>query len=236
MKILNCASILSLQAPDLLAKFKNEQILTLSPLSDEKLNGEFIKCEIGAQSYVFALLCMALPNLNEAQKAFFDELDEAFMSAECNVGDEEIEILSEFLHGCDVLIIDDALVNSHSDKANIQSFLALLQDEYGFKILTLNGEEFRPQKSNLIEPQELDSYDGAVVFKHNQNSEFIGGAYFCAVAKISDGDECEISTPNFTLRRKFRLDQSIKGTVAHLGFGGQSFDGYNFELAKVSKA
>ncbi|MBP3224308.1 MAG: hypothetical protein J6M14_03245 [Campylobacter sp.] len=234
MKILNCASLLRLQAPNLCEKFKDDEILTLSALQDEGYEN-LIKCEIGAQGYILALLCMSLPNLNATQKAFFEDLDDAFMSAESNVGDEEIEVLSEFLSGCEILIIDDALIDTHSDKENIQTFLSLLQDEYKFKILRLNGEEFCPQKQELTELKELENFDGAVVFKHSLDDKFVGGAYFSMVAKIKDGDMCEISTPNFSVKRKFELDANLKGTVARLGFGGENFSGYDFEIAKISR-
>ncbi len=89
MKILNFASLLSLQNPVLAEGFKSAEILSVSPLQDPHLPGELIKCEIGAQSFVLALICSSF-----CDEQYFADLDAEYLSGESSVGEEEIEQIS----------------------------------------------------------------------------------------------------------------------------------------------
>ena len=234
MKILNLAPLLSLQAPTLAASLKDAEILSVSPLQDPHLPGELIKCEIGAQSFVLALICASF-----CDEPYFADLDAEYLSGESSVGEEEIEQIAEFLQsGCDALLIDDALIKTHPDAENIRAFLSLIAAKFGVKILSLRGEraELGAQGwANLSPLKEPENFDGAVVFKHDADDRLIGGRYFCMVAKIKHGDRVRIKTPHLNLEKEFILDEGLKGTVALLGSGGHGFGGYNFELAEISK-
>lgn len=234
MKILNFASLLSLQNPALAEGFKSAEILSVSPLQDPHLPGELIKCEIGAQSFVLALICSSF-----CDEQYFADLDAEYLSGESSVGEEEIEQIAEFLQsGCDALLIDDALIQTHPDAENIKAFLSLIAAKFGVKILSLRGERAdlgAQGQANLSPLKEPENFDGAVVFKHDADDRLIGGRYFSMVAKIKGGDRVRIKTPHLNLEKEFILDEELKGTIALLGSGGQGFGGYNFELAEISK-
>ena len=234
MKILNFASLLSLQNPALAEGFKSAEILSVSPLQDPHLSGELIKCEIGAQSFVLALICASF-----CDEPYFADLDAEYLSGESSVGEEEIEQIAEFLQsGCDALLIDDALIKTHPDAENIRAFISIIAAKFGIKILSLRGEraDLGAQGwANLSPLKEPKNFDGAVVFKHDADDRLIGGRYFCMVAKIKGGDRVRIKTPHLNLEKEFILDEELKGTIALLGSGGQGFSGYNFELAEISK-
>jgi len=234
MKILNLAPLLSLQASTLAASLKDAEILSVSPLQDPHLPGELIKCEIGAQSFVLALICAGF-----CDEPYFADLDLEYLSGESSVGEEEIEQIAEFLQsGCDALLIDDALIQTHPDAENIKAFLPLIAAKFGVEILSLRGERAdlgAQERVNLSPLKEPENFDGAVVFKHDANDKLIGGRYFSMVAKIKGGDRVRIKTPHLNLEKEFILDEELKGTVALLGSGGQGFGGYNFELAEISK-
>ena len=234
MKILNFAPLLRLQNPGLTAGFKRTKILSVSPLQDPYLSGELIKCEIGAQSFVLALICASF-----CDEPYFAELDLEYLSGESSVGEEEIEQIAEFLQsGCDALLIDDALIKTHPDAENIKAFLPLIAAEFGVKILNLRGAQVElgaQERANLSPLKEPMNFDGAVVFKHDADERLVGGRYFSMVAKIKDGDRVRIKTPHLNLEKEFILDGGLKGTIALLGSGGQGFGGYNFELAEISK-
>ena len=234
MKILNFASLLSLQNPALAEGFKSAEILSVSPLQDPHLPGELIKCEIGAQSFVLALICSSF-----CDEQYFADLDAEYLSGESSVGEEEIEQIAEFLQsGCDALLIDDALIQTHPDAENIKAFLSLIAAKFGVKILSLRGERAdlgAQGRANLSPLKEPENFDGAVVFKHDADDSFVGGRYFSMVAKIKGGDRVRIKTPHLNLEKEFILDEELKGTIALLGSGGQGFGGYNFELAEISK-
>lgn len=229
MKILNLSAKLSFQSPNLFDKFANFEFLTISPIDDENLeNCKFIKCEIGALNYVLAMLCAKFEN-NE----FFTNLDIGFLSGESNVGEEEIDEIYEFVNLCDLIIVDENLLRFHKDAKNIESFLGILQNKFNLKIINLKNEEISPKIMPLSELKELDEYNGTVIFKHTQNSEFKGGKYFSMVAKIQNNDKVIIKTKNLNLQKTFILDENLKGTVAFLGVD-EIFD-YNFELAHIIK-
>ncbi|WP_298020058.1 hypothetical protein [uncultured Campylobacter sp.] len=234
MKILNFAPLLRLQSPGLTEGFKHAKILSVSPLQDPYLESELIKCEIGAQNFVLALICASF-----CDEPYFAELDLEYLSGESSVGEEEIEQIAEFLQsGCDALLIDDALIKTHPDAENIRAFLSLIAAEFGVKILSLRGERAdlgAQERVNLSPLKEPENFDGAVVFKHDADDRLIGGRYFSMVAKIKHGDRVRIKTPHLNLEKEFILDEELKGTIALLGSGGQGFGGYNFELAEISK-
>ena len=234
MKILNFASLLSLQNPALAASFRGAEILSVSPLQDPHLPGELIKCEIGAQSFVLALICASF-----CDEPYFADLDAEYLSGESSVGEEEIEQIAEFLQsGCDAILIDDALIKTHPDAGNIKAFLSLIAAKFGLKILSLRGERAElgtASALNLSPLKEPENFDGAVVFKHDADDKLIGGRYFSMVAKIKGGDRVRIKTPHLNLEKEFILDEELKGTIALLGSGGHGFGGYNFELAEISK-
>ena len=234
MKILNFAPLLRLQSPGLTEGFKHAKILSVSPLQDPYLESELIKCEIGAQNFVLALICASF-----CDEPYFAELDLEYLNGESNVGEEEIEQIAEFLQsGCDALLIDDALIKTHPDAENIRAFISIIAAKFGVKILSLRGERAdlgAQGQANLSPLKEPENFDGAVVFKHDADDRLIGGRYFSMVAKIKHGDRIRIKTPHLNLEKEFILDEELKGTIALLGSGGQGFGGYNFELAEISK-
>ena len=234
MKILNFAPLLRLQSPGLTEGFKHAKILSVSPLQDPYLESELIKCEIGAQNFVLALICASF-----CDEPYFAELDLEYLNGESNVGEEEIEQIAEFLRGgCDALLIDDALIKTHPDAENIKAFLSLIAAEFGVKILSLRGEQVElaaPHAVNLSPLKEPMNFDGAVVFKHDADDRLVGGVYFSMVAKIKYGDRVRIKTPHLNLEKEFIQEGWINGAIALLGSGGRGFGGYNFELAEISK-
>lgn len=229
MRILSLVNLLSLQAPLLCEKLKNDEILVISPLFDEKLNAKFIKCEIGAISYVLALIAKFAYEKVGKFDAYFENLDEAELSAESNVGCEEIEEIIEFLSNCNEILIDFSL-KTHPDSQNISYFLQKIGEIFSTKIIDLDQTcaKFNPALPTNL--KELAQFNGPVVFKF-QGENFVGGKYFALCAKIKNNANVEISTSTLQIKRKFQLDESIKGTVAYLGV--TKLDTYCYEIAKI---
>ena len=129
-----------------------------------------------------------------------------------------------------------------------------------------NGEEQRgyviENKSAQIKtlPEELSeiaSFDGTIVYTCNPNSqkniftnicshlpkdnEISGSKQFCAAAKIKDGDSISIEVKGVKIEKTFKLDQSLKGTIAllpvfDLGFEGQKLNSeYRFNKVKIKQ-
>lgn len=232
MKVLSLVNLLSIQNKNILDIYKNDELLVVSPLYDENLkNAKFIKCEIGAINYVLALVCKFVYEKKNIQSSYFGDLDDGLISGESNVGEEEVEIILEFLDNCDTILIDESL-KFHKDSKNIETFLAILQEIYLLKIINLNQEIITPIKHNLSELKEQDDFNGSVVFKYICD-EFKGGNYFAISAKIKDAQKVKIQTKNQTYEKTFKLDPNIKGTIGFLGV--DKIDDYCYEVVKISK-
>ncbi|NLY03324.1 MAG: hypothetical protein GXZ15_00530 [Campylobacter sp.] len=219
MKILNLISYISFQSPELFEKFKDDEILTISPLTDPNLDN-FIKCEIGSLSYVLAMIASEI-------STEFSDFDTGLLSGESSVGEEEIPEILEFIKDLDYVLIDENAIKFHADKVNMEHFLNLIAKDA--QILGLNGSKIEFKNTKFNELKELQSFDGAVVLKHTKNLNFVGGPYFSMSSKLKDGDEVEISG----VKRVFKLDKNLKGTVALLGV--ESVNSYIYEVAKFSK-
>ena len=227
-KSLSIANLLSLSDKNLAKKIKEHEFKYISCFEDNELGGEnLIRCEIGSISYVLALLCKYA---NLVQNEFFDELDDGLISGECNVGEEEFEELGEWIKDVKNVIIDDSLF-AHPDKDAIFWLLEIL----GKNVVLAGGcrKEFNDYHK-IDELKELENFDGAVIYLNkNASDEIVGGVQFGIVAKAKDGEILNLKAKDFSVRAKFRLDPTLKGTVALLG--AKNFDGYAFKQVVVSK-
>ena len=103
----------------------------------------------------------------------------------------------------------------------------------------------------LEEIDELPEFNGTVIYHSNPVLQFNaytsgskhlehdatlkGSSQFAQAARISDGDEVEISFASTTLRRVFKLDSELKGTIALNPSFDNSLDlnRYKFEKSKI---
>jgi NADH-quinone oxidoreductase subunit G len=107
------------------------------------------------------------------------------------------------------------------------------------------------EDESLEDIAELPEYNGTVVYHANpvlqfnrytaktkqleQDTTLRGSAQFAAAAKIEDGDKVEIHLQSGIVKRVFKVDEALKGTVAL----NPTFDihvemnGYRFEKSKI---
>ncbi|MBE3606607.1 hypothetical protein CCAL13119_06535 [Campylobacter sp. RM13119] len=228
-KTLSLANLLSLSNPALANELKTCEFKYISCFEDELLGNEnLIRCEIGSVSYVLALLCKHVSN---AHKEYFDELDDGLLSGECNVGEEEIKELVLWLKDAKNVIIDSSFF-TNPDAKMIFELLEILNLDV---ILADTQATEYETNGNLSELKELLNFDGSVIYlyKNDSSDEIVGTTTFSMASKIKDGDTITVSSDDFSLTRKFRLDKNLKGTVALVGVS--EVVGYNFKLVKVSK-
>jgi len=110
---------------------------------------------------------------------------------------------------------------------------------------------------DLEDVKEIDSYDGVVVYSANPNSQknvfsnlcyhlpkdgkVRGSYYFATAAKIKDGDTIKFNIDGLEIEKEFKLDESLKGTIAllpnfDLGYEGQKLFGiYRYNKIKVEQ-
>ena len=101
------------------------------------------------------------------------------------------------------------------------------------------GEWIKDVKNIVIDDSFFTHPDKDAIFwlleilGKNASDEIVGGVQFGIVAKAKDGDMLELKAKDFSAKAKFKLDHSLKGTVAI--FGAKNFDGYAFKQVVVSK-
>lgn len=226
-KTLSLANYLSLSNLALANELKSVEFRYISCFEDSVLGSEnLIRSEIGSISYVLALLC----KYKGAKNEYFNELDEGYLSGECNVGEEEFEELGEWLEDAKNVIIDSSFF-AHDDSKMIFELLEIL----GLDVILADGNISEVKTDgNLAELKELNSFDGSVIYQELSKIPYIkGGQNFAAASRIKDGDMVEICFDDVVIRGKFELDISIKSTVAFVGM--DKIYGYNFKLVKVAR-
>ncbi|SFV58867.1 NADH-ubiquinone oxidoreductase chain G [hydrothermal vent metagenome] len=104
------------------------------------------------------------------------------------------------------------------------------------------------------EVAEFDIFDGAVVYRCNQKEQFsaftnlckalkgeallVGSPQFAAVAKLSDGDSVSYMIDGMMFKRVFKIDTSMKGTIAlnptyDMGLSSPLVSSYRFSKVEI---
>ncbi|WP_456391584.1 2Fe-2S iron-sulfur cluster-binding protein [Nitratifractor sp.] len=107
------------------------------------------------------------------------------------------------------------------------------------------------------EPDELESFDGTVLYRCNPGAQFSpftarthqleseaelrGSAQFAMAAKLADGDRVRFAQDGIEYERVFRIDTAMKGTVAinpsfDRGLRSFAISSYRFSPVKIEKA
>ena len=126
--------------------------------------------------------------------------------------------------------------------------------EYRGYILDISQKEVGVPK--LQEPQELESYDGSVVYRCNLGTQFspftakshqlnmeaklLGSAQFATTAKLKEGDLVKFTQDGIDYERVFHIDTTMKGTVAinptfDKGLSSFAICSYRFSPIKIEK-
>ena len=111
-------------------------------------------------------------------------------------------------------------------------------------------------ESRLEEVDELDGFDGAVVYICNPKEQFsaftykceplvkkaflVGSSQFAAATKLSDGEQVSFTIDGVTFKRVFKIDTSMKGTIAlnptyDMGLSTPLVSSYRFSRVEIQK-
>lgn len=133
---------------------------------------------------------------------------------------------------------------------DLENFLSPLgEDERGYLLDEIESQ----MDGKLEEIDDLPEYNGTVIYHCNPVEQFNaktaqskqlekdttlrGSAQFSVAAKISDGDTVEISFNSTTVTRVFKLDTTLKGTIALNPMFDLDVDlnRYRFEKSKITR-
>lgn len=199
----------------------------------------FSRYEVGSEEGVLALLAKnLLLHVTLPVSNYFDGLDEGYLSAESNVGEEEMETISALFQesqGTLIWLGEDIVKHPRYEQC---VRLAKIVASYTHAVV-YGVDERGISLEALEEVAPLKSYDGTVVYrclqKENESALLIGSAQFEIAAKVHHGDALRVNMDKEVYACTFVRDDSLKGTVALLPVAdvGQA---YPYHVAKIVKA
>ena len=163
------------------ARHNGAKIIYMHPLEDALLQNvvtQFVKYEAGSEEGVMAMLAKTLladADLSDELRSFFNELDEGYLCAESNAGDEEFARIEKSLRRMKrkTLIIGSDVL-THERAQNIARLAALVEAYTDFSLVVV------PQNVNTVGVSlvcDLDQDENCTnVVGYNANGDFVIGA------------------------------------------------------------
>lgn len=227
------------------------KLIYLFSMEDKALSPQttfFSRYEVGSEEGVFALLAkglLAQETLPKKFQNYFNELDEGYLSAESNLGEEEIEEIALLYKESKntLLVLGDDLV-THPRAKHIALLAGLIAHFGKAKIWVSNLEEVHISSDDIslpVEVEALKSFDGVVVYQcpifiKEEEDLLIGSPQFQMAAKVQNGEKVSISFAEQVHVRKFVVDSSLKGTIALMPSVLNHNTSYRYHVAKIVKA
>ncbi len=227
---------------------QNKTVIHLSVIEDKEMSGVArfqSRYEAGSEEGVLSILAkqlLANANLDEKIEAFFDNLDEGYISAECNIGEEELEDIAQMYNNAKnpIIVIGYDLYN-HPRAKNIARLISLLVRYGNFQVYSQNLDVVCNQEESIeLEDVEiLNSFDGSVVYGYpssdsDEQELLIGSKQFMIAAKVKSDQDVFVITNCGEYQRRFIVDEELKGTVALMP-SAKGDESYYYKIAKIIK-
>ncbi|WP_258238884.1 hypothetical protein [Arcobacter sp. CECT 8985] len=204
---------------------------------------QFIKYEAGSEEGVSALLLDTLvQNPSDKIKAYIDDLDIGYISAESSAGEEEFEEILEKSKNSKskVLFVGDDIF-SHGRVENIKKMLTAIDKYSDFEVVC--ESEFRLDNEELEEVEELLPYNGTVIYsyvdKQKDESIVYASASFIRIAKVNDKDKIKLISSNDETVKTIKLDDTLQSTIAICSTKEKGDDflscGYIYKPVKIER-
>jgi NADH-quinone oxidoreductase subunit F len=206
---------------------------------------QYIKYEAGSEEGVLALLASyVVANLSLKNKEYIENLDVGYLSAESSIGEEEFELLVETLalkNQITLIIGED--IYAHSSFKNIENIIRLIAKNSNISIILLDNEKRLDLSEEIVlyDVSDIKSYHGTVIYAVDSDENILkGSASFARAAKIKDNDMVNITYDLQTVTKEFRIDSSIRGTIALYPRSDNVQDnkivsGYRFKQVQIQK-
>ena len=160
------------------SKQNGAKISYFHPIEDTLLQNvvtQFVKMEPGTEEGVVALLSKELlcgADVDESVKNFFDELDEGYLEAESNVGEEEFKQMQRhFRRSKKKSIVAGPDLFAHPRAKNIATLLGLIEKHTDYKVL-LVPKEINTLGVSLICDLDTPSENDTYVVGYNAGGNF----------------------------------------------------------------
>ena len=157
--------------------------------------------------------------VNDKVKQFFDDMDDGYLFSESNFDEFDLSFIRGKIEDTNEIIIGrDILL--HPQKENILKLVNLLKLA-GFKVNQSINDD------NIDEVEELDTFDGSIVYvADGNNNDIIVSKQFKIANKINQEEILVDNTP-----KKVIEDENLKGVF---GIIFENIDKYPFKRVKIS--
>jgi NADH-quinone oxidoreductase subunit G len=126
------------------ARHNGAKVVYMHPIEDDLLQNvvtQFVKYEVGTEEGVIAMLAKTLladADISEEIRTYFDDLDEGYLCAESNVGDEEYaRIAKSFARSKRKTLIIGSDVLNHKRASNIARLCAMIETYTEFSVVVV---------------------------------------------------------------------------------------------------
>lgn len=225
-------------------KSTNSKLVFMHPIDNNELKSvysQFIKYEVGSEEGICAMLLNSFAkNTSSTVSDYMEDLDLGYISAESSAGEEEFEEAFEvYENSTNKTLIVGSDIKNHERYENIVALLSLVKKYSDFNFLVLDKEIENKinevNNENIEEISELSSYDGTIsyfVLNDVYSNDIIASQSFSRIAKVENNDEVYVCFDDKKLKKIFRIDENLSGTVA---ITNETCDGYNFKKVKLLK-
>jgi NADH-quinone oxidoreductase subunit G len=203
------------------SKHNGAKILYAHPMEDvlmQNVTTQFMKYEVGTEEGVMALLAYAIlkdADLDNDERAFFDDLDLGYLYAETNIGEEELSFMMQSFARAKkrTLILGNDLI-AHERSKNIAKLAALIEKYSDFSLIVI-PREVNTLGVSLINSLDVDENISNVV-GYNAKGDFI-------ISSLGDGD-LDIPALNQQEGTVVNIDNRVLPTNVALNFEGYSLN------------
>jgi NADH-quinone oxidoreductase subunit G len=163
------------------ARHNGARVVYMHPLEDALLQNvitQMVRYEAGSEEGVVAMLAQTLLkdcDVSDETKAFLDSLDDGYLCAESNVGDEEFDLIAASLRRAKrkTLVIGSDVLN-HKRAANIARLCALIEKYSDYSLVVI------PQNVNTVGVSLICDLDedekSSDIVGYNANGDFVVGS------------------------------------------------------------
>ncbi len=199
------------------SKRQRAQVIYMHPVEDNNIKNivtQFVKYEAGSEESVLALLAKSLlknADLPSTLQDYFDQIDEGYISAESNVGEEEISVMIKRMRkkshfslivGCDLY--------AHPNAENIAKILGLVEKYSDFDVTII------PPAVNTLGVSlicDLDTDAGNYTIGYNETGDFV-------LSALKDGGDVNMPALNQQEGTFTTLNKTVVPTNVAVSFDG----------------
>jgi len=199
------------------SKKQKAQVIYLHPIEDDSIKNivtQYMKYEVGSEEGVLSIIAKELienEKLPKKLQNFFDYIDDGYISAESNIGEEEIELMMKKMykkHKFSFIVGSD--LYAHPQAENIAKMLGLIERNTDFDVVII------PPSVNTLGVSlicDLDESAGSSVIGYNDIGDFV-------LSSLEDKGDVNLPAINQQEGTFTNINKQVVQTNVAMGFDG----------------